>query len=203
MQFCRKKSYLINKTMVLSKHQLLIMLENFPNFDLEALLIKEIINIDDNDEAALTHLIDVVDSIIKSTDKQTDISDYQTEQYAPPIMKYQTSQFAIDDQSIMLNNRRTATRKAVCMDVQLVRNDKSSLEECIDISASGMFVRTDEQFSPDEDITVSMMISHNDIQEEITLESKVVRIPGNGVGIQFNSKDCKNRARLEELLKKL
>ncbi|MBF0468212.1 MAG: PilZ domain-containing protein [Desulfamplus sp.] len=179
------------------------MLENFPGLDLEALLIKEIINIDDNDETALTHLVDVVDSIINSTDRQTNISDYQQEPYDPCIMEYQKSKFDIDDQSIMLANRRAASRKSVCMDVQIVRNDKTSLEECIDISASGMFVRTDEEFSPDEDITVSMMISHNDIQEKLTLESKVVRTPGNGVGIQFNSNDCKNRSRLEELLKKL
>lgn len=209
MEFCEKKSYLINQIMSLPKQQLLIVLENFPDIDIATLLIKEILDIDSDNQATLNRLVDVVHSVEESMDEYIDAS-YDIENSSdnkeadfPLIMEDDSSTFAIDDQSIVFINKRSAPRKSVCMDVNLVKNNQSLLEECVDISASGMFVKTEESFSTNEDITVSMMIAHNGNKEEVTFESKVVRTPGNGIGIQFNSMDCANRTRLEELLKNL
>jgi len=202
LELCKEKSYLINKIMTFSKQQLFTVLENFPNIDLATLLIREILTIDNINEKALNHLIDVVNGIKESTDEFSENS-YDTETATPLIMQYDPPIFTMADQSMEFVNQRSATRKSVCMDVNLVRNSESLLEECIDISASGMFVKTREQFSPNEDLTVSMMISHNGIQEELAFESKVVRTPGNGIGIQFNSMDCENRTRLEDLIRNI
>lgn len=202
LELCKEKSYLINKIMTLSKQQLLIVLENFSSIDLTAILIKEILKIDNSNETILTHLVDVVDSIKESMDELTEIS-YETESEIPKIISNEIPPFTMDDQSVSPLDKRSAPRRSVCMDVNLVRNSESLLEECIDISASGMFIKTEEPFSTNEDVTVSMTIAHNGIQEELNFESTVVRTPGNGIGIQFNAMDCDNRTRLEDLIRNI
>jgi len=202
VELCKEKSYLINKIMTLSKQQLLIVLENFPEIDLATLLIRKILNIDNSNETTLNHIITVVDSIEESMDELAE-SSHETEPESFLLMQDERAIFAIDDPSLVIFNQRSAPRKSVCMDVNLVRSSQSLLEECIDISASGMFVKSKEEFSQNEDITVSMMISHNGIQEELAFESKVVRTPGDGVGLQFSSMDYENRARLEDLIRNI
>ncbi|MBF0204095.1 MAG: PilZ domain-containing protein [Desulfamplus sp.] len=276
MEFCKQKSYLINKTTTLSKQQLLILLENFPDIDITALLIKEILNIHNDNDKILNHLVNVVESIescMTMDDPKTKFDEIDTNfvlikeelsndassfisndapsfisnetplfiyrETSPSIMdkavptvpsfnsqvpnaeqpvmdeknimdpsnslyndiKYE--QTILDSQSFIAFDHRSAHRKPICMGVNLVSKNESLMEECLDISASGMFVKTEKKFIQNEDVIVALMISNNGTQEEITFESKVVRTPGDGIGIEFHSMNEDHRERLEAFLKNL
>ena len=99
---------------------------------------------------------------------------------------------------MLSTEKRREVRLPLEVRVQLQRGDHIQTHLCGDLSAGGLFVRTEEQWRNGERVTVRIFLPG--VQAPVTVLGEVVRGAKDGVGVRFleNNRDlarfCQNRS---------
>lgn len=80
--------------------------------------------------------------------------------------------------------KRQHPRKPLRLSVQVTGGPLAGSKLARDISLGGMFLETAEEMTPGQEIQLSIPFTNQDRQ--IKINGKVVRITGDGVGVQFD-----------------
>ena len=80
--------------------------------------------------------------------------------------------------------KREHPRKQFTLTVDLTRGQTSSTNQARDISLSGIFVETSDDFSPGQEVELSIPFSNLD--RRIRMKGKVARVSDAGIGVQFD-----------------
>jgi hypothetical protein len=76
-------------------------------------------------------------------------------------------------------------RKPLKIPIEFSKNGFTFISLTQDISRSGVFIHTDFSFNIDQHIT--MILSPSEIEKDITIGGRIVRVGSNGIGVKFDA----------------
>ena len=88
-------------------------------------------------------------------------------------------------EQLQREERRQHPRKACSIDINFATWRGASSAKVNNISAGGMFIETDKELSPGEEITANLFLRNK--PDPIKITAQIVWTPQRGVGVQFTS----------------